>query len=70
MCEIWLKSVYSEDLEYEYVEYNGFVTFCIPFLYFLFFLVVAYIRNDWTDFNACDVVSRKEVPFVGVDNDR
>jgi len=43
---------------------------------FLVFLVVAYSKNDWTDFNAwwidgsSDAVSHKEVPFEGLDNDR
>jgi len=51
---MWLKSVHRE-LLYEYVKYNEFVTFCtFPFLSFstLSFFIVAYSKNDLTDFNA------------------
>jgi len=51
-----IKSVYRE-LLYKYVKCNELVIFCtfwffctFPFL--SFFLVVAYSKNDWTDFNA------------------
>jgi len=58
MCEIWLKSVHR-GLLYDYVKYKDFVTFCtFPFLSFPFFLVVAYSKNDWTDFNAWWLVWR------------
>ena len=73
MCEISLESVHRV-LLYDYVKYNEFVTFCtFPFLSFPFFLVVAYSKNDWTILTrdgSSDAVSRKEVPFGGLDNER
>jgi len=79
MCEIWLKSVHR-GLLYDYVKYNGFVTFCtFPFLSFPFlsfpFLFLSSPTAKTTEpiltrDGSYDAVLRKEVPFGGLDNDR
>jgi len=72
MCEIWLKSVYR-GLLYDYVKYNGFVTFCtFPFLSFFFLSSTTAKATEriLTRDGSSDAVSHKEVPFGGLDNER
>ena len=74
MCEIWLKSVHK-GLLYDYVKYNGFVTFCtFPFLSFPFLFLSSPTAKTTepilTHDGSSDAVSRKEVPFGGLDNER
>ena len=70
MCEIWLKSVHR-GLLYDYVKYNSFVTFCtFPFFFFLSSPTAKTTEPILTRDGSSDAVSRKEVPFGGLDNER
>jgi len=69
MCEIWLKSVHR-GLLYNYVKYNDFVTFYLSFPFFLSSSTAKTTKPILTHDGSYDAVSRKEVPFGGLDNER
>ena len=75
-CQIWLESVHWGPF-YKYLKYNDFVTFCtfpfLPFPFLFLFLsspTAKMAEPILTHDSSYDVVSRKEVPFGGLDDEK